>query len=256
VSAIGQLQPPKDLAQRELFLFAPDESGRRQLKNAVHVVVLFHELLDLPLQFFRVSPGRVVETVMGIEQFLGRPVVQIGAVDAQRVQFSYVMSSDLVTPDNRLDGQVIVDHLVADGSGAADAAQGGQERRGRHFVPAEGGQRRRGLVARSSGCRIPKEGIPRGVHTRRVGEPRVVHILNILAGASIEERLGSNRYIVVSHSSTADGGRCVLGQEPSGKGTVASGDATDYRSGPIHSLKHKPLTNYSEHRIRTANLWY
>jgi hypothetical protein len=27
----------------------------------------------------------------------------------------------LVTPDNRLDGQVIVDHLVADGSGAADA---------------------------------------------------------------------------------------------------------------------------------------
>lgn len=67
----------------------------------------------------------------------------------------------LVTPDNRLDGQVIVDHLVADGSGAADAAQGGQERRGRHFVPAEGGQRRRGLVARSSGCRIPKEGIPR-----------------------------------------------------------------------------------------------
>jgi hypothetical protein len=150
----------------------------------------------------------------------------------------------LVTPDNRLDGQVIVDHLVADGSGAADAAQGGQERRGRHFVPTEGGQRRRGLVARSSGCRIPKEGIPRGVHTRRVGEPRVVHILNILAGASIEERLGSNRYIVVSHSSTADGGRCVLGQEPSGKGAVASGDATDYRSGPIHSLEHKPnLTN-------------
>jgi hypothetical protein len=48
VSAIGQLQPPKDLAQRELFLFAPDESGRRQLKNAVHVVVLCtnHKLIS------------------------------------------------------------------------------------------------------------------------------------------------------------------------------------------------------------------
>jgi hypothetical protein len=38
---------------------------------------------------------------MGIEQFLGRPVVQIGAVDAQRVQFSYVMSSDLKSSQHR-----------------------------------------------------------------------------------------------------------------------------------------------------------
>jgi hypothetical protein len=91
----------------------------------------------------------------------------------------------------------------------------------------------------------------------RISFERPIHILDILAGAPIEERLGSNRYIVNSNNScTADGGRCVIRQEPSGEEAVASGDATDYRSGvwsdikcPIHSLKHKPnLTNELQSR--------
>jgi hypothetical protein len=64
-------------------------------------------------------------------------------------------------------------------------------------------------------------------------------------------------YIVVSHSSTADGGRCVLRKEPSGEGAVTSGDATDYRSGPTHFLKHKPnLTKLNEKNLNIFNEEY
>ena len=75
--------------------------------------ILSHFLTSAPKLAIQI---RLLQSVVLINQVLRHLVVQVGAVDAQRVEIGDVVTSLLVRANDRLDGQMVFHVLETAGS--------------------------------------------------------------------------------------------------------------------------------------------